>query len=232
MAVRPAPRVGGQAGNVGWRFDAKNKEALAYAERQAARYVKQISEETRKAIQNLIVRSIQEGRSARDTARLIEETVGLTSQNTAAVNNYYNMLISRGENPQRAWSLTAKYSDKLLKLRAKTIARTEIMGALNAGAMEQARQRAADGVYRNPQKKWMITRDELTCKICRPLAGQVKPLNTPFSNGVDAPPAHPNCRCSLSFSDPVEVKPGASDSRVRLEMGGDVGRIVNRPSWL
>jgi SPP1 gp7 family putative phage head morphogenesis protein len=199
--VSVAPKIGGQAGQTGWRFDGRNAHAVAFAERAAARYVTRVSDETRSAIQNLIVRSIQDGVTARDTAKLIQSTVGLTSQGTAAVKNYYQSLIARGDKPQRAWELTNKYSDKLLKLRAKTIARTEIMGALNAGALEQARQRAEAGIYKNPQKKWMITRDEVTCPKCRPMEGQVQPLLSPFSNGVMMPPAHPNCRCAPTFFD-------------------------------
>ena len=199
--AEPRRKVGGKAGKIGWRFDGRNPAAVAFAERSAARYVTRVSAETRSSIQNLIVRSIQDGISPRDTAKLIKATVGLTSRSAAAVKAYHQVLLARGDVPARAWKLTERYSEKLLKARAKMIARTEIMGALNAGSLEQARQRMEAGIFINPQKKWMITKDEITCRICRPLEGQTQPLMTTFTVGVQAPPAHPNCRCTLTFFD-------------------------------
>ena len=196
---------GSKGEGVGWRFDSKNEMAQAYASRQAARYVTKVSAETRSQLQGIISKSVREGISARNTAKLIKSSVGLNGPQGAAVNNYYNNLLARGTDPGRAWALSDKYSEKLLKSRAKTIARTEIMGALNGGALEQARQRRDAGLYLNPHKKWIITADEVTCHICRPLEGKVRKLEETFPTGVLAPPTHPNCRCSLSFSDPIDV---------------------------
>jgi SPP1 gp7 family putative phage head morphogenesis protein len=203
MAVPRREKIGGEQGPVGWRFDAKNEMAQAYAARQAARYVTKVSAETKAELQGIISKSIREGINARDTAKLIKSTVGLNGPQGAAVNNYYKNLLARGTDPGRAWALADKYSDKLLKSRAKTISRTEIMGALNGGALEQARQRRDAGLYLNPHKKWKITQDEVTCKICRPLEGQLRKLEDAFPTGVLAPPTHPNCRCTLSFLDPL-----------------------------
>jgi SPP1 gp7 family putative phage head morphogenesis protein len=191
-----------------FRFDGKNPSAQGFAERMAARYVTRVSEETRQAVNSLIARSFREGISARDTAKLIRSIVGLTSQGAAAVANYNQRLVATGTNPTRAQELSETYADKLLTVRSKTIARTEIMGAMNGGALEQARQRTEEGLYRDPRKKWLITPDEITCPVCRPLQGQVRRLHEAFSIGVQAPPAHPNCRCSISFFDgAIQARP-------------------------
>jgi len=182
-----------------FRFDGRNTYAQALAAQQAAQYVTRVSEETRQAINTLIVKSIRDGVTTYETSRLIRSIVGLTSPSAAAVSNYYQNLVRQGTNQVRAQALADKYAQKLLRVRAITIARTEIMGALNAGALEQARQRAAAGMLRDPHKRWTITPDEATCAICRPLHGQTVPLESRFSIGVMAPPAHPNCRCSISF---------------------------------
>jgi SPP1 gp7 family putative phage head morphogenesis protein len=209
MALPRREKIGGvvqrRSDQVGWRFDSKNEMAQAYASRQAARYVTRVSAETKAGLQGIIAKSVREGINARDTAKLIRSSVGLNGPQGAAVNNYYNNLIARGTDTGRAWKLADKYSDKLLKVRAKTIARTEIMGALNGGALEQARQRRDAGLFLNPMKKWKITKDEVTCRICRPLEGQVRPLEVAFSTGVLTPPTHPNCRCTLSFFDAVDA---------------------------
>jgi hypothetical protein len=146
-----------------FRFEGKNPHAQAVAERQAARYVTRVSGETRQAINTLIVRAIRDNITPSETARLLRSVVGLTSQSTAAVVNYYEGLVERGETPDRAQRYADKYADKLLRSRAETIARTEIMGALNAGALESAYQRERAGLLRDPRKRWTITPDEATC---------------------------------------------------------------------
>jgi len=181
------------------RFDGKNQRAQEVASRQAARYVRQVSDETKRAINTLIVRAVRDGVPPTETARLLRSVVGLTSQSTAAVVSYYEGLVARGETQATAQRYADKYADKLLKVRTETIARTEIMGALNSGALESARQRQEAGLLQEPMKRWTITPDERACRICRPLHGETVQLHQVFSVGVMAPPAHPRCRCSLSF---------------------------------
>ena len=43
----------------------------------------------------------------------------------------------------------------------------------------------------------MIAYDERTCDECLELDGEEVPLKEAFSNGVDAPPFHPACRCTI-----------------------------------
>lgn len=50
--------------------------------------------------------------------------------------------------------------------------------------------------------KWVTSRDERVCPICKPLDGKVVNINAGFGN-VRYPPAHINCRC---FVEPVERK--------------------------
>jgi SPP1 gp7 family putative phage head morphogenesis protein len=182
-----------------FKFDGRNQHAQAVAARQAARYVTRVSDETRQAINTLIVRAIRDNITPSETSRLLRSVVGLTSQSTAAVVNYYEGLVERGETPAAAQRYADKYAGKLLGVRAETIARTEIMGALNAGALESARQRQEAGLFREPMKRWTVTPDEATCHVCRPLHGETVQLHQVFSVGVLAPPAHPRCRCSVTF---------------------------------
>jgi len=78
--------------------------------------------------------------------------------------------------------------------RAKTIARTEVLRATNFASIEAYQQ---SGVV--SAKEWLTALDERTCETCLPLDGVVVPLNKSFNTAVgqlDAPPAHPNCRCT------------------------------------
>lgn len=77
--------------------------------------------------------------------------------------------------------------------RALCIARTETAFARNQGALIAAKQ---SGVVLG--KKWEL--GEEACELCEANAaqGQVG-LDGVFQSGDEAPPAHPNCRCSLGY---------------------------------
>lgn len=70
------------------------------------------------------------------------------------------------------------------RLKAETIATTEIVSAYRDGNLE--RYRATDVVK---LWQWSATLDDRTCPVCIALDGQEFSLETPFST-------HPRCRCS------------------------------------
>lgn len=75
--------------------------------------------------------------------------------------------------------------------RATLISRTESAAAYSRGSLLAYRQ---SGVVSGSQ--WLIA-DE-ACPICQPLADVVTPLGEAFADGIEAPPAHPACRCSVA----------------------------------
>lgn len=79
--------------------------------------------------------------------------------------------------------------------RARMIARTESLRAANGGT-RRALDRAKDmGI--NVKKVWLAAPD--SCDECLDNEDDgALDLDDDFSTGDDAPPAHPNCRCSLS----------------------------------
>lgn len=88
--------------------------------------------------------------------------------------------------------------------RAETIARTETMKASNEGQSQAWGQAVQKGLLVGDEKKeWITTPDDRLCPICEPLDGQQVGLDEPFDvdgDQVDAPPAHPNCRCTMGLS--------------------------------
>lgn len=185
-----------------FKFDGRNESAVRVAERQAAMMVTRISDETRAAIRGIIARSIREGISPYDAARMIRETIGLSAPQAQAAANYRASLVKRGMPFDQITKLLEKYTKKQIAARAKVIARTEIMDALGEGALEGWRQAREQGFLGpNAEKVWITTPDEKTCLICAPMNGVRVKLDEPFQtlNGeFMMPPAHPNCRCSAT----------------------------------
>lgn len=186
------------AASTGFAFEGKNATAQAEAQAYGARMVREVGAETRAAINAIISQSIEKGIPPRQAARLIREVVGLTRRQALAVGNYHQRLRFSGLKPDQVWKKTVRFRDRKLRQRALNIARTETMGALNRGKLVAARQAKADGHFNQPVKRWVLTPDERLCPLCAPMENQSVPLDDQFSNGYDAPPRHPQCRCTIS----------------------------------
>lgn len=100
--------------------------------------------------------------------------------------------IQMGESiPSLASRVSAVY-EEAKGYRAKNIARTETIAASNQGALQAYEQ---SGVVK--KKEWYCAIDERTCEECAPLHKEIVKLDDNFSGGVDAPPLHVNCRCTI-----------------------------------
>lgn len=78
--------------------------------------------------------------------------------------------------------------------RAEMIASTEVTRAFAQASKEIAGELdVIKTVY------WQSARDERVCPVCGPLHGQAANKNGVFPGGFTMPPAHPRCRCWLSY---------------------------------
>jgi SPP1 gp7 family putative phage head morphogenesis protein len=88
--------------------------------------------------------------------------------------------------------------------RAETIARTETMLASNQGQLEAWNQATEEGFLTGGEKKeWIVTPDDRLCPICEPMDGVQVAQGVDFQTelgAVDAPPAHPRCRCTIGLA--------------------------------
>lgn len=186
-----------------YKFDGTNPRAQRAAERQAARMVKDVSDETIAAIRGLITRSIAEGIPPYDAARSIRSMVGLASKQAQSAMNYRGELIQEGLTLERVDELVDKYTEKKIAERAETIARTEIMDALNEGAIEGWAEAQEEGLLGDGATKEVIVAPGYCPDVCKPLDGVAIPLADDFEteNGpFPAPPFHPRCRCTLAVN--------------------------------
>ena len=182
----------------GFRFDGTNESAQRAVARRGKKLVTRASRETRTGIDTLIRTSIRTGIPPYDAALAIKPMVGLIPQHAQAALSYRTSLIDQGLTLPQVNRLADRYAAKLLRWRANNIARTEIMGALNAGSRESWKQAQRAGLLtKTTRKAWMITPLD-ACPICTPLDGVSVPLDGMFSTSVGelpGPPAHPSCRC-------------------------------------
>ncbi len=87
--------------------------------------------------------------------------------------------------------------------RADTIAVTEVTRAYAEGNRVAGREMAKEFPGVPVVKTWFTNNDDLVCDICGPLEGmtvlQDEGFSTEEGEGLDGPPAHPNCRCWISY---------------------------------
>ncbi len=156
--------------------------------------VTEISESVRKALRALIVRSIEEGIEPREAARMIRGMVGMTVPQSQAAMNYRRFLIDSGVGKARVEAMLARYVRKKITERALTIARFEIMDALNKGSRRGWLDAQKKGLLGpNAKREWM-TGSMRPCPTCESMNGVQVLLGQNFP--VAGPPAHPRCRCS------------------------------------
>lgn len=210
-------------------FDRVSAEAVAWADAHAADLVTSVTAATREALRLAISRAFTEGIAPREAAKIIKSIVGLRPDQVDAVLNLRQRLLDAaarakggvvrvpgvprgvkvppgGLAPDRMSAVLDKYAKRQLRQRALLIARTETIAAANAGQQLQWAQAVKDGLLRGTERqRWVVAFDERLCPQCRALHGQSVPLGQSFDSidgPVAAPPAHPNCRCSIVLEVP------------------------------
>ena len=219
-----------QKATLKFAFDRDRPESAAWARQESASLVREITEGQRTAIRDVIVYGQERGLSPQDTARQIQQTVGLTSQQAGWVNNFNSRAVTQNlasgmsldQAMRAAESATARYQSQIHRYRAMTIARTEIMRA-NSEGRQQAWGQGLTGGWISPtsQKEWIAEAD--ACDICSPINGTRVPVTGRFPIGE--PPAHPNCRCDVLLI-PDAIPPdlaGMSDAQLDAQIAGLLG---------
>lgn len=183
-------------------FNQVNPEAIEWARTYAASLVADISASTLAGIRESVVQALKQGWPADKLARVIRDSLGLTSQQSAAVVRFAQRLFAEGHDMETILSRVARYAKAQRRARALMIARTELMTAANAGQQRLWDIASQRGLLDKSglRKKWLATFDELLEPVCEQLAFEAPvPLDKPFSTGKMTPPQHPNCRCSVGL---------------------------------
>lgn len=200
-----------------------------------------------------LVAAINSGDGPLEAARVFRDTMGLTPAQQDMIDSFQNALevgnsstldrvlrdrrydtqieASLGEDGEpltadQIETMVGRYTDRMLSMRADTIARTETQRILNLARDESTRQVVAQAGFSPGQvvRTWTAVQDARTRDSHAMLDGQERGLNEPFEteDGVelmfpgdpDAPPEETiNCRCVLQidFSDDVKSDDAGDD---------------------
>ena len=173
---------------------------------QGSSLVTNVTNETRKALSQLMADSFNGPVSLREAANAIRELpgFGLTRAQTGAMTKEAAALLKRYPNDRRrAMRAIQRVYNRKLRSRAKIIARTESAFAGNYAADIGYREAEAAGEIDGSvfELEW-LTRNFEVCPICLRFKGARRPL----SGGVfvssdgelkERPPAHVHCYCGM-----------------------------------
>lgn len=172
-----------------------------FAETRVGELITDVTEATRSTIRRFVEGMFEEGYSARRAATRIRDTIGLTKQGLARLEKWETKQVARGITGEALDASLSRFSRKLIRERALTIARTEGIRAVSEGQSSIWEKAVEGGILPQDQEQfWIVTEDSRTCPICLPMDGQTVKVGESFSAGdgstVYAPPAHVQCRCA------------------------------------
>lgn len=186
-----------------------NPLTLEWARRQSGTLIRGIGADARNAIRGVITRQLARGQRAESMVEQIRRHVGLLPAQSLAVERRSALLEQQGESPDRVRTLSRQYADELLFQRALRIARTETTAAQNQGLLDTWRDAQEAGELPDAVVRvWVAAppspNPNRPCPICLELDGLEVALDEPYSSALlDAPvmrpPAHPNCRCTMTL---------------------------------
>lgn len=191
------------------RFDLINPYSVSYAQRKLPQIASDHVEGAKHIIRTIITDAVSGKYTAQTAAQEIRTHIGLTDRYSKAVTRYREELAGQGILGEKLEGKIERYTGKLLRARAKTIARTEIIQAQVAGQRALWNEAANHGVFdrHTAKRRWNTHEDERTCELCLAMDGQEVPFNAVythpelgsvniFGDVLNGPTLHPNCRCN------------------------------------
>lgn len=157
------------------------------------RFVTNLSEESKRAIANILLRWQAEELNPKRMAQQIRPLIGLTERQMAAVENY------RREAGDKA---ALKYASRQHRFRAETIIHTELAFAYNRGAHFGITRSIQQGYMGRCAMIWTTAGVLRTCSRCLELKDKIVGYT---DEEVQLPPLHPRCRCAIKYREAGET---------------------------
>ena len=179
--------------------------AAEWVRRRGAALATEVESPARAAIRLVVAQSIGEGVHVRETARRLRAVVGLHSRQVGPLQRLRASMEKRGVPAARIEARMARATAQAVAARADLIARTETVGAVNAGRTDFYEELAREGHIEKSAmvRTWLTARDERVCPICEPLDGATaEGLDGDFPGGYHDPSdTHPDDRCTVVFEE-------------------------------
>ena len=192
-------------------FDTAGPRVEAWARDRSSRLITEVSPFTQAAVAELVAVGVRDGHPPKALVRDIKATVGLRSDQLAALERFR----AKGHTEREV----GQYRNRLHNQRALLIGRTETMRSANAGQVELWRQAQDKGdLPENQERGWIVTDDDRLRRKHANMRGRTAPLDKPFKTpgGQDIEPGEePNCRCAQGLKRPKKAKKPAADAASR-----------------
>lgn len=189
-------------------FDMFRPRVRDWIDTRSLSLVKQIDADTREHLRSALMNAFVEQAHPDDIMNRIKNSIGLTDKLEAAVDKTYRQKLGETGDRAKAQRAAERHRKGLIKYRAEMIARTEAHTAIMEGRQFMTEQLVEEGALVNPVKTWLTSVDERTCEICAPLHLESVGLSENFITveglPIETPPAHPNCRCTVVYSDNLQ----------------------------
>lgn len=185
-----------KGGELAMRFDISNPNAARFLQRYSFELVRQVSDDTRAGVRQVVLDAFRFGGHPREQARLIRQMIGLTDKQAQAVDNF-RVLLETGDREALTRALrdrrfdptldnalgqaaerqltaeqidrmVGRYRERMLASRAENIARTETLRAANAAQETAWEQAAQQGLLNRAtlRRQWLVTPDDRLCIWC------------------------------------------------------------------
>lgn len=192
----PENSVPATSARIGMRFDIANPKAQEFIRNYNFALIRDISDKTRDGIKQVVSNAFEFGGHPYEQARIIRESIGLTDNQAAAVENFRQLLLDSDRealrrglrdrrfdptldralgraaetelSPEQIERMVSRYRERMISARAENIARTETLRASNAG-QDLAWQQAADNGLLDRAKfrsQWLVVPDDRLCIYC------------------------------------------------------------------
>ena len=180
-------------------------DVITWLKIHGGRLISDLSLEAKKAVSNLIVGWQAQLMNPHTMARQIRPLIGLTERQALANARYraqvYETLKETGlkasEVARRADRAALKMASKQHRYRAETILHTELALAYNQGADMGVRRAISQGIMSPCQMIWRTAGTNRVCARCLDLKDHI--VGTTDESGVQLPPLHPRCRCTIEY---------------------------------
>jgi len=221
-------------------FSVTNPKTVGFLNQYEMQLIRQLADDSLSSVRRAILDGVSAGRNPLDVARDVRRFIGLTDTQTQAVQNFRRLLENqdrdvlaralrdkRFDPTVRAWldgdldlkpeqvdRMVDRYTDRYLKYRSETIARTEAIRATQVGNHQIWQQAVDSGQFQamEVRRSWIYTHDGRArdAHIAIPSmnpdgVGLNEPFQTPL--GPLMYPGDPagvaantiNCRCAVIY---------------------------------